>query len=71
MVGNHSSKSYLDILDEVNGMKGLSFHVYRGEEVIAVNIPISELEQILLKEENLSLVDVMPLQEVEYDDASY
>jgi len=52
-------------------MKGLSFHVYRGEEVIAVNIPISELEQILLKEENLSLVDVMPLQEVEYDDASY
>lgn len=52
-------------------MNAISFHVYREDEVIAVNVPISELEKILLKEKNLSVVDVMPLQEVEYDDASF
>tara|TARA_B100000902_G_scaffold108216_1_gene109907 strand:- start:810 stop:983 length:174 start_codon:yes stop_codon:yes gene_type:complete len=57
-------------MEDLN-MNAISFHVYRDDEVIAVDVPVSELENILLKEKNLSAVDVMPLQEVEYDDASY
>ena len=72
MVGNHSSKSYSDILNEVNSMKGLSFHVYKGEEVLKSDISIDDLEEFLVKHHgHLHKFEIVALEDPEYDDASF
>ncbi len=72
MVGNHSSKSYSDILNEANSMRGLSFHVYKGEEVLRSDISIDDLEEFLVKHRgHLHKFEIVALEDPEYDDASF
>ena len=72
MGGNHSSKSYWVSLEEVDGMRGLSFHVYKGEEVLRSDISIDDLEEFLVKHHgHLHKFEIVALEDPEYDDASF
>ena len=74
MDGSHSLKSYWDLLDDqrYRKMTGLSFHVYKGDKTVAVNLTVQELEDFLIENiKDISIHEIMPLEDVEYDDASY
>ncbi len=72
MGGNHSSKSYWVSLDEGSMRRGVSFHVYKGDEVVAHNLSVSELENFLVNHVgDLSIHEILPVEDAEYDDASF
>lgn len=71
IVGRHSLKSSGVSLPG-NNMREVSFHIYRGDEVIAHNLSIDELEEFLVAHHgNISKFEMIACENPEYDEASY
>ena len=71
IVGRHSSKSS-GVSSRGSNMRTVSFHIYKGEEVVSHNLSIDQLEKFLVDHHgNIGVFDIVALEDPEYDEASY
>ena len=69
--GNHSSKSY-SVSSRGSDMRTVSFHIYKGEEVVLHNLSVDQLEKFLVDHHgNIGVFDIVALEDPEYDEASF
>ncbi len=70
-VGRHSSKSY-SVSSGGSDVRTVSFHIYKGEEVVSHNLSIDQLEKFLVDHHgNIGVFDIIALEDPEYDEASF
>jgi len=70
-VGRHSSKSY-SVSSRGSDVRTVSFHIYKGEEVVSHNLSIDQLEKFLVDHHgNIGVFDIIALEDPEYDEASF
>ena len=70
-VGRHSSKSS-GVSSRGSDMRTVSFHIYKGEEVVSHNLSVDQLEKFLVDHHgNIGVFDIVALEDPEYDEASF
>tara|TARA_E500000331_G_scaffold112785_1_gene109916 strand:- start:637 stop:798 length:162 start_codon:yes stop_codon:yes gene_type:complete len=53
-------------------MRTVSFHIYKGEEVVSHNLSVDQLEKFLVDHRgNIGVFDIIALEDPEYDEASF
>tara|TARA_B100000287_G_scaffold148744_1_gene140461 strand:+ start:266 stop:427 length:162 start_codon:yes stop_codon:yes gene_type:complete len=53
-------------------VRTVSFHIYKGEEVVSHNLSIDQLEKFLVDHHgNIGVFDIIALEDPEYDEASF
>ncbi len=72
IVGRHSSRSSGVLSPESNMQDTISFHIYKGDEVVSHNLSIEELEEFLVKRRgHLHSYEIVAVAGEHYDEASF